>query len=91
MQFPSNIEIKENFQFKKYTTYGLGGGAKIAFFPKSESECAEIYDFVQENYSRYVILGNGSNVLASSAFFDGAIISTRQFDKINKVDNVLYC
>lgn len=91
MLFPSNIEIKKNFQFKKYTTYGLGGVAKIAFFPKSESECAEIYDFVQENYSRYVILGNGSNVLASSEFFDGAIISTRQFDKINKLDKVLYC
>ena len=86
-----SIRKQSDFSFSKNTTYGCGGNARIAYYPESIRQATSLFDYLKDSATPFIVLGNGSNVLASSAFFDGAIISTRQFDKINKVDNVLYC
>lgn len=91
MQLPQNIAYEENFSFAKHTTYGLGGNAKIAFFPKTINEATEIFDFVNTNYAKYFILGNGSNVLASDEDYDGAVIHTGFLSDISHEGTTLTC
>ena len=33
-----------DFNFSKNTTYGLGGTAKTAYFPKTEQEAVAVFD-----------------------------------------------
>lgn len=85
------VRTEKNFSFAKNTTYGLGGRARIAYYPQTENEVAAVFDYLKDNGEKFVILGAGSNVLASDKFFDGAVISTKSFKKILIKDNFLYC
>lgn len=85
------IKTDDSFSFSRYTTYGLGGGAKAAFFPRTKEEAVTVYDFVKENYNCYVVLGNGSDVLAADGGFDGAVICTKLLSGITRNGNRLNC
>ena len=87
----NNCHIEYNFDVSALNTYGTGGRAKCVYFPKSEEEAVSAFKFVKENYEKFVILGNGSNVLISDEFFDGAIISTKYLNKISFDGNNLIC
>ena len=86
-----NIQSQSNFKFSNHTTYGLGGSAKIAYFPKTEEEAAVVFDFVKSNFEKYIILGNGSNILASDNMFDGAVICTKYMCGIYAEGNNIRC
>ena len=80
------------FTFSKFTTYGLGGGAREAFFPKTVREAKNVYRILSEQGKSIEIIGNGSNILASDKGFDGAVISTRNMCGIVRLsDNRLLC
>ena len=72
-----NVPKENNFSFSNSTTYGLGGGAKYAYFPENITQTVAVYDFVKHENIKHVILGKGSNILASDNFFDGAVIGTK--------------
>ena len=86
-----NIEFEYNFDFSKHTTYGLGGKADIAYFPKDFDEVKEIIDYLECNCKKYIILGNGSNILASDKYFDGAVVSTKNLNYIEIKDKRIIC
>lgn len=83
------IYIKNDFKFSEYTTYGCGGMARTAYFPESIPSAKRAYDFVSQG--KFVILGNGSNVLVSDKFYNGAVISTKNFKGIFAVNNETLC
>lgn len=87
----SKIEKKENFSFSKHTTYGLGGTAKIAYYPKNQEESTVVFDYVRENYENFVILGKGSIVLVSDKPYNGAVICTKFLNNINYSDGIISC
>ncbi len=70
------IEIFENYEVKKHTTFKIGGKVKKAAFP---SDIKELVDLLKTGEYDYV-LGNCSNVLFSSENIDKKIIFT---EKIN--------
>ena len=69
------MEIKFNVPLAKYTSYKVGGCAKIYFKPKNLQELSQ---FMQELPLTENIfwLGLGSNVLIRDGGFDGAVIHT---------------
>ena len=69
------MEIKFNVPLAKYTSYKVGGCAKIYFKPKNLPELSQ---FMQELPLTENIfwLGLGSNVLIRDGGFDGAVIHT---------------
>ena len=71
-----SVKKEENFSFSKHTTYGLGGTAKAAYFPKNEPEAVAVYEYLQSSGENFLILGNGSNLLVSDKPYDGYVIST---------------
>ncbi len=85
------VQDKE-FSFAKYTTYGLGGGARAAFFPKNMIEARAVYDYAKKSGEPWVILANGSNILASDKYFDGFVICTKYLQGIVRIDkNTIFC
>lgn len=90
----SNIEEVEqelNFDFSKHTTYGLGGRAEIAYYPKNFEEIQAVIDYLKQINKKFFILGAGSNILASDKYFNGAVISTKNFNRIEIKDNAIIC
>lgn len=86
-----NIEKEYGFDFSLNTTYGLGGKAEIAYFPKNSSEIRAVYDQIKKTGKKFIVLGRGSNVLASEKFFNGAVICTKNLNKIFYRNGYLYC
>ena len=58
------------------TTYGLGGAAEI-YYPENILQARAAYDRITARGHRPIILGNGSNVLASDAGTETPIICTK--------------
>lgn len=87
----NSILKDDKFDFSAHTTYGLGGRAKAAYFPATEEEAATVFSYLTKKSVKFVILGNGSNVLASDKYFDGAVISTKNLSGITVSGNSLHC
>ena len=77
-----SVKIEHNFDFSKHTTYGLGGVAKVAYFPKEESDAVAVYKYLKKRGEKFVILGKGSNILVSDKYYDGAVICTKYLQGI---------
>jgi len=80
-----------NFSFSKNTTYGLGGLAKTAYFPKTEQEAIAVFDYLTELSENFIVLGGGSNVLAADGGFNGSVICTKYLRGIKSDNGTLYC
>ena len=87
-------EVKRlyNFDLAANTTYGCGGKARVAYFPKDESEAASVFSRLKENGERFFVLGGGSNVLAQDGMLCGAILSSAAMRTITYLpDGNLLC
>lgn len=83
-----SIPNELNFSLKTLNSYGTGGSAKLAVFPRSSSELITVINAVKGSYN-YVVLGAGSNVLISDYGFDGVVISTKNVNEITVKSNLL--
>lgn len=86
-----DIEFELNFDFSRHTTYGLGGRAEIAYYPKNFDEVQILLDYLNSNKKEFVILGRGSNILASDKYFKGAVVSTKNLNYIEVDENNIIC
>lgn len=87
-----NVKSIKDFGFAANTTYGCGGSAEIAYFPESIKQAAVVYDYINKAYKNYVVIGNGSNVLASDRNFDGAVLGTKRLKGISRIsENTIFC
>lgn len=73
---PASVPCKTDFSFASATTYGCGGVARAAFFPRNEQEAAELFVCLKNSGENFCVLGRGSNVLAQDGFYDGYVLST---------------
>lgn len=85
------IRRSYNFKFSEFTTYGLGGKASVAYFPKTIEESCALFNYLKENKINYFVLGKGSNILAADSGFEGAIICTSDLNMIKQNAETLYC
>ena len=58
------LELLLDEPLKNYTTFGIGGPARLLLLPASAEELAELCGLLRRLGERPVLLGNGSNVLA---------------------------
>jgi len=75
-------EVLEDVSLKEYNTYRIGGLAKCIIFPNSVEDLKELIKYLNSNNEKYMILGNGSNVIFSDNLYDGVII---KLDKLNNI------
>ena len=87
-----NIKKINDFSFAKNTTYACGGNAEAAYFPNSVKQATEIFDYLTNTSKKFIVLGNGSNVLASDKGFEGYVICTKHLSGVKQVDaNTIFC
>ena len=77
-----NIEYNENASLKKYNTYKIDATCNYLVFPKDEEELILILKEIKDHNLKYLVLGNGSNIILSKNNYDGIVI---KLDRLNKV------
>lgn len=70
----SDIQVMENEPMKNHTTFRVGGPARYFATVDDESSLVRLLKACIENEIKYMVIGNGSNLLISDQGFDGVII-----------------
>lgn len=85
-----NIEtIKEDESLSKYTTFKIGGPARVLIEAKSDEEVLKLVRFFGEMKEDYLIIGNGSNLLITDAGIERpVIVLDKNFSNITMIDEV---
>lgn len=78
----NNIEMYEDISLKKYNTYRLDVKCDYLVFPKDIDEVVKLISFLKENNYKYLVLGNGSNVIFKNNRYNGVVIKLSKLDKI---------
>lgn len=89
----NNIDLKKDESLTNYTGFKTGGMADYIVVPNSAESFLAVINTLRENRQKYYILGNGSNVVAPEARYDGWIVKTEKaFDQIIFTDEqTVYC
>lgn len=85
-----NIEtIKEDESLSKYTTFKIGGPARVLVEAKSDEEILKLVKLFDEMEEDYLIIGNGSNLLITDAGIERpVIVLDKNFAHIERIDEV---
>ena len=70
------IVLLENEPLSKHTSFRIGGPARLFALPETVSQLTALVAFASENKLKWTVIGNGSNLLALDAGFDGLVIRT---------------
>ena len=85
------MERREYVKLAPYTTFGIGGAARVFYEPTSEEEVIRALEEIRDLGVPYFVLGNGSNLLVSDEGYDGAILHlARPFGRIRREGNRVY-
>lgn len=89
----NGCSVKKDVRFSECTTFRTGGNIKAVITPSDEKAAVKVLECCKKNSVRYLILGNGSNVLASDNGFDGIVLRlTGAMNKIEYLgDGVIFC
>lgn len=84
-----DIEFYEEISLKKYNTYRLDTIVKYLVFPDNRDNLRELLKFLVDKNIKYVVLGNGSNVIFSNDYYDGVVILLHKFNKLMIDNNIV--
>ena len=84
------IKYREQLSLAAYSTFSIGGPAKVAVFPESSEELSFSITSARELGIKHVIIGNGSNLLFADEGFDGAVIFTTGCKRIEINGNIIF-
>ena len=76
-------KILTDVSLKQYTTYKVGGIARVMVYPESIDKLVYLIKLLKANNIKFMVLGFGSNVLFSDSIYDGVII---KLDELNQIE-----
>ena len=80
--------ILKNKRFKDLTTMKVGGRIKKLFYPNSIDNLVKMVNYLDYHKKRYLLIGNGSNIIASDKVCHWLVISGKHLDnKISYFDD----
>ena len=84
-------KLEEEVDMKEYNTYRLDTKSKCIVFPSNVDELNNVLLIIKKYNSKYLVLGNGSNVILPK-YYDGVIIKLDNFNKciVETKDNYVY-
>ncbi len=80
-------KVIEKPLMKNYTTYKVGGKALLLVIPNGIDELKRLMGYIYKNNIKYMILGNGSNLIFNDSGYDGIVIKLSHFDKFEQIGN----
>lgn len=78
------IYTEKPFDFTKHSTIGCGGFAKVAYYPKDETETLFLLSSLKDGWTA---LGNLSNVLPSDEGLNKTVICTKRLTQIRRTED----
>lgn len=81
-EIESICEIKCEEELTKYNTYRVNSVCHALVFPKTIKELKKVLSILKKYSIKYLILGNGSNVILPP-YYDGIIIKLSNFSECN--------
>lgn len=85
----NNIECYKDASLKKYNTYKIDTKCNYLIFPKNREEIINIIKFLKTNNLKFLVLGNGSNIIFSKEYYDGVIVKLDKLNNLNINDNIV--
>lgn len=70
----TDADVLRDEKLSRRTSYRIGGPARLLVLVHSYAALGKVVDVLAEEHVDWVILGKGSNVLASDAGYEGAVI-----------------
>lgn len=83
------IEFYEAVSLKKYNTYRLETVARYLVFPDNRDNLRELVMFLERENVKYIVLGNGSNIILANDYYDGVVILLSKFKNLKINGNVV--
>jgi len=71
---PYKMQIQENIELSKYTSFKIGGKASFFADVKNRQDLVEALNFAKERQLKVLMLGGGTNMLIRDSGFDGLVI-----------------
>ena len=59
----NNIKYYKDASLKKYNTYKINAKCNYLLFPQTKEEIIKVLKYLKENNIKFMVLGNGSNVI----------------------------
>ena len=84
-----NIPFAEHCPISKYSTFRVGGTARLAVFPQRREQMEKLLFVLAETEQPYAVVGKGSNLLFPDGEFDGVMLFTTQMSDIRCVGREL--
>ena len=81
-KYANSLPFDCPFSFRKNSTIGVGGEAKIAFYPRTIEEMTSLLGALDRDGVSYAVLGALSNVLPKDGKSDQVIISTKKLSSV---------
>lgn len=83
------LECYEEANLKNYNTYRLETICKYLVFPKTKEELRDLLKYLEECGEKYIVLGNGSNVIFKDTYYDGVVILLNKLNKLVVHDEII--
>jgi len=75
----------------KYSTFKIGGKCDLMLFPDNRKKFVEAIKVCKANSVKFMVLGNGSDMVFGSGGYKGVVISTARLNKLTVCDNTVEC
>ena len=82
-------EVLENVSLKDYNTYKIGGKTRYLVKPYNIDSLKELLIYINNNNLKYIIIGNGSNIILPDSDYDGVIILLSKLNEIKINENTV--
>lgn len=86
----NSIESDTDLSFSELTTLGVGGKIKLVAYPDTIDKMVRLTRYLYESQTDYIVLGKGSNVLASDEDYNGVVVSTLKLRGISSRGRTVY-
>lgn len=84
----NNIPYSIDEPMSKHTTFKIGGNARLMLFPESEEQTASVIKECRADSIRYIVIGNGSNLLVSDDGIDAVVIQmSKGMSQVKLIDD----
>ena len=81
----------DDADMREHTSFRAGGHAKTLLIPDSEAELIETITDLNRSGQRYIIMGNGTNILVKDGGYDGTIVKMADaFSQIDVEDTLIH-
>lgn len=82
----NNFKYYKETSLKNFNTYKIDIKCKYLVFPKNREELIKLIKYLKDNNHKFIVLGNGSNIIFASDYYDGVVVKLDNFKKLS-IDN----